>query len=316
MSSIKFTPFATALKASISKMNSVLIEMDKKVDTFATEVIDLFENYEAEIFQGKDEDKADMKQAIINLFSMFQPEKKASKISGYIVYCQEERSNIKAKNPELSPTQITSALGSQWKALDEDEKAAYNEKAKGLKPMTDDEKAAKKSASKKALKEKKEETKRVEKPAKGAEAVEKKEMKSVSKKTEKPAEKKEMKSVSKKTEDKKTEKTPKASPKKSPAGDVFSGPAKAISENVEYWKCKKINLDENTEGRRWKYHPETGLCFENDDTYTLVARYVDNDLTWLSSLPDRIKNWAVKSGCKLPQEEEDIELEGEFSEEE
>jgi hypothetical protein len=177
--------------------------------------------------------------------------------------------------------------------------------------MTDDEKAAKKSASKKALKEKKEETKRVEKPA-----VEKKEMKSVSKKTEKPAEKKEMKSASKKTEDKKTEKTPKASPKKSPAGDVFSGPAKAITENVEYWKCKKINLDENTEGRRWKYHPETGLCFENDDTYTLVARYVDNDLTWLSNLPDRIKNWAVKSGCKLPQEEEDIELEGEFSEEE
>ena len=308
MSSIKFTPFASALKASISKMNSVLSEMDKKVDNFADEVIDLFENYEAEIFQGRDEDKADMKQAIVNLFSMFQPEKKASKISGYIVYCQEERSNIKARNPELSPTQITSALGSQWKALDDEERAAYNEKAKGLKPMTDDEKAAKKSASKKALKEKKEENK------KPAEKVEKKEMKSASKKTEsKPAEK------AVKAVEKTPKKSPKASPKASPKGvesDVFSGPAKPIAENVEYWKCKKINLDENTEGRRWKYHPETGLCFENDDTYTLVARYVDNDLTWLSSLPDRIKNWAVKSGCKLPQEEEDIELEGEFSDEE
>ena len=330
MSSIKFTPFASALKASISKMNSVLSEMDKKVDNFADEVIDLFENYEAEIFQGRDEDKADMKQAIVNLFSMFQPEKKASKISGYIVYCQEERSNIKARNPELSPTQITSALGSQWKALDDEERAAYNEKAKGLKPMTDDEKAAKKSASKKALKEKKEENK------KPAEKVEKKEMKSTSKKTEKPAkgaeagEKKEMKSASKKTESKQAEKpvkagektpkkSPKASPKASPKGvesDVFSGPAKPIAENVEYWKCKKINLDENTEGRRWKYHPETGLCFENDDTYTLVARYVNDELTWLNNMPERIKNWAVKCDIKLPQEEEDIELEGEFSDEE
>jgi hypothetical protein len=336
---VKFNPFAASLKASMSKMNAVLAEMDKKVNTFADEVLSIVTDYDSDFFANSadaEQDREDMKQSIINLFAMFQPEKKASKISGYIVYCQEERSNIKARNPELTPTQITSALGSQWKALDDEERAAYNEKAKGLKPMTDDEKAAKKSASKKALKEKKEENK---KPVKVAEAGEKKEMKSTSKKTEskpvkvdKAGEKKEMKSTSKKTESKpakgaeagekpvKGSESVKKSPKASPKGvesDIFSGPAKPLSENVEYWKCKKINLDENTEGRRWKYHPETGLCFENDDTYTLVARYVNDELTWLNNMPERIVKWAVKCGCTTPkEEEEDIELEGEFSDEE
>lgn len=323
---VKFNPFAASLKASMSKMNAVLAEMDKKVNTFADEVLSIVTDYDSDFFANSanaEQDREDMKQSIISLFAMFQPEKKSSKISGYIVYCQEERANIKSRNPDLTPTQITSALGSQWKALDDDEKAVYNEKAKGMKPMTDDEKAAKKSASKKALTEKK---KTEAKPVKGAEAVEKQvdKNKSTSKKSEgnpvigagKPVDKN--KSASKKTEAVKATETPKKTPKASPkVNDIFSGPAKPLAENVDFWKCKKINLDENTEGRRWKYHPETGLCFENDDTYTLAARYIDDKLTWLNNIPERITTWAVKCGCNLPnQEEEDVELEGEFSDEE
>ncbi len=321
MSSVKFTPFASALKASISKMNAMISEMDKKVDNFAESVLGIVVDYDSDFFANSanaDQDRADMKASIIDLFKMFQPEKKSS-ISGYIVYCQEERSNIKSRNPELNPTQITSALGAEWKALDDDEKSKYNEKAKSMKPMTDEEKAAKKSASKKSS------TAKVAQPGKVVEKKEEKKVenknKSASKKKEEPKTPKASESGKKKAVEPVEPKTPKksavASPKTKEVKDIFAGPAKKITENPEFWACKRINLDENTEGRRWKYHPETGLCFENNDTYTLVATYIDDVLTWMPNVPDRIKNWAVKCGCNIPEdEEEDIELEGEFSDEE
>ena len=155
MSSVKF--FSSALKAAVSKINSIVSDMDEKVDTFADQVLDIFVDYEENIFKN-DEDKADMKQKIIGLFEMFQPEKRAPSVSGYNVFCKEQRDAVKAKNPSLSASEILGALGAEWKALDKDEKEEWNAKAKLAKPMTTEEKSAKRSASRKPA-EKKEKVK-------------------------------------------------------------------------------------------------------------------------------------------------------------
>jgi hypothetical protein len=115
------TPFSFALKAAVSKINSIVSDMDEKVDTFAEQVLELFVDYEENLFKN-DEDKADIKQKIVGLFEMFQPEKRASSVSGYNIFCKEQREAVKAKNPELSASAILGALGAEWKALDKDEK--------------------------------------------------------------------------------------------------------------------------------------------------------------------------------------------------
>jgi hypothetical protein len=105
-------------------------------------------------------------------------------------------------------------------------------------------------------------------------------------------------------------KSPSTQPKTE--GFNFSGPASPIV------RFKKINLDENTEGKRWRYDSITGLCFNMDDD-TLVARYTtDGILTWLKDLPENIKNWAKKAGYEVGDEEEidDIQLDGELSDDE
>ncbi len=338
MSSVKFTPFASALKAAVSKINSITSEMDKKVDIFVDEVISKIVDYDEDFFTrgGNEEtDREDMKSSIKDLFKMFQPEKKKS-YSGYILYCQEERNNIKGRNPELNPAQVTSALGAQWKALDADEKAEYNLKAKSMKPMTDEEKAEKKaekraSSKKPVVKDPGSSVKDEDKANKKAPSKkeEKKEVDKASKKA--PSTKKEdkanKKAPSKKTEakessEKKTDgsSTVKKSPMKSPKTEEgkkkdfeFSG------EPTPIMSFKKINLDENTEGKRWRYDPNTGLCFEMDND-VLVARYTkDGDLTWVKDLPEKIKTWARKAGYSVGDDEdeiEDIEVDEELSSDE
>jgi hypothetical protein len=328
MSSVKFSPFASALKAAVTKINNITSEMDKKVDVFVDEVISKIVDYDDEFFtRGSNEetDKTDMKESIKDLFKMFQPEKKKS-YSGYILYCQEERSNIKERNPELNPAQVTSALGAQWKALDADEKAEYNLKAKSMKPMTDEEKAEKKaekraSSKKPVVRDDDKASKKA--PSKKEEKEEKKEDKASKKAPSTKKEEKKEDKASKKAPSKKTEKTDgsstvKKSPMKSPStqpkteGFNFSGPASPIV------RFKKINLDENTEGKRWRYDSITGLCFNMDDD-TLVARYTtDGILTWLKDLPENIKDWAKRAGYTVSDEEEidDIQLDGELSDDE
>ncbi len=332
MSSVKFSPFSSALKAAVTKINNITSEMNKKVDVFADEIISKIVDYDDEFFTrgGNEEtDKTDMKESIKELFKMFQPEKKKS-YSGYILYCQEERNNIKERNPELNPSEVTSALGAQWKALDADEKAEYNLKAKSMKPTDETEKKAeKRSSSKKpAVKEDDDDEEKSSKKAPSKKTEDKASKKAPSKKTEDKASKK---APSKKTEDKASKKAPskkaektdgsstvKKSPMKSPntqpktEGFNFSGPASPIV------RFKKINLDENTEGKRWRYDSITGLCFNMDDD-TLVARYTDGILTWLKDLPENIKDWAKRAGYKVGEDEEeigDIQLEDELSDDE
>ncbi len=334
MSSLKFTPFASALKSAITKINSITSEMDKKVDVFVDEVISKIVDYDEEFFTrgGNEEtDRDDMKASIKDLFKMFQPEKKKS-YSGYILYCQEERNNIKERNPQLNPAQVTSALGAQWKALEADEKAEYNLKAKSMKPMTDEEKAEKKaekraSSKKPAVKDDDTEPKVSDKASKKAPSKKTEDKASKKAPSTKKEEKKEEKGAeagkaSKKAPSKKTadgSSTVKKSPMKSPSSQPktkdfdFSGPASPIV------RFKKINLDENTEGKRWRYDSESGLCFEMEKD-VLVARYTtDGTLTWLKDLPENIKNWAKKAGYEVGEDDEeieDIQLDGELSDEE
>jgi hypothetical protein len=357
MSSVKFTPFASALKSAITKINNITSEMDKKVDLFVDEVISKIVDYDEEYFTrgGNEEtDRDDMKASIKDLFKMFQPEKKKS-YSGYILYCQEERSNIKERNPDLNPAQITSALGAQWKALDADEKAEYNLKAKSMKPMTDEEKAEKKAEKRASSKkpvvsgasgpvrdddtEPKVSDKASKKaPSKKEEKKEDKASKKApsTKKEEKKEDKASKKAPSTKKEEKKTDgsSTVKKSPMKSPkteAGNPVPGSGNPVlgagkkkdfdfsGEPTPIMSFKKINLDDNTEGKRWRYDENTGLCFEmNEDV--LVARYIKDggDLTWVKDLPEKIKTWARKAGYSVGDEDEieDIELEGELSSDE
>ena len=338
MSSVKFTPFASALKSAVTKINNITSEMDKKVDVFVDEVISKIVDYDEEFFTrggNEENDKDDMKASIKDLFKMFQPEKKKS-YSGYILYCQEERNNVKERNPGLNPAQITSALGAQWKALDSDEKAEYNLKAKSMKPMTDEEKAEKKAekraSSKGAKAEKKPAVKDEDKankkaPSKKTEAGKKEEdkasKKAPSKKTEDKASKKapSKKTEAKESSEKKTDgsSTVKKSPMKSPKTEEgkkkdfdFSG------EPTPIMSFKKINLNENTEGKRWRYDPNTGLCFEMDND-KLIARYTNEELTWVKDLPEKIKTWARKAGYSVGDEEdeiEDIEVDGDLSSDE
>lgn len=332
--SVKFTPFASALKAAVTKINNLTSEMDKKVNDFVDEVISKIVEYDEEYFTrgGNEEtDKDDMKASIKDLFKMFQPEKKKS-YSGYILYCQEERNNIKERNPDLNPAQVTSALGAQWKALDADEKAQYNLKAKSMKSMKDEEigdkagkaekKSEKRASSKKPIV--KDEDKSSKKAQSTKKEVDKVSKKAPSKKTEDKANKK---AHSKKTEEKtdgssvcKGGDTVKKSPMKSPNTKEankkkdfdFSGEPTPIMSFK-----KRINLDENTEGKRWRYDPVTGLCFEMDKDI-LVARYINDELTWVKDLPENIKNWAKKAGYSVADDEEDIdiELEGDLSDDE
>ena len=367
--------------------------MDEKVDTFADQVLDIFVDYEENLFKN-DEDKADIKQKIIGLFEMFQPEKRAPSVSGYNVFCKEQREAVKAKNPELSASAILGALGAEWKALNKDEKEEWNAKAKLAKPIGE-EKSAKRSASRKpeGAKEGAEKKEKVKCQYYGCDRcpkepkehddgkiycakhlnkvilAEKKSPKSTPKKSPKTEEKvNKNKSVSKKTEadeevreekgakgDKKVEKSelsnkeklekkleeankklaektsaasapkpitvsPKTSAKPAAVKKTtfdFTSEPKPIGENLKFWAVRRVNLNKNTDGKKWRYNAATGLCFEDNDDFVLAATWVDGATAWLDEIPEEVKEWARKSGCEVPSDEDDdIELDCEFSDEE
>ena len=388
MSSVKI--FSSALKAAVSKINSIVSDMDEKVDTFADQVLDIFVDYEENLFRNN-EDKADIKSKIIGLFEMFQPEKRASSVSGYNIFCKEQREAVKERNPDLSASAILGALGAEWKALDKDEKEEWNNKAKLAKPMTSEEKSVKRSASRKPAekkekvkcqydgcdkcpKEPKEHTdgkvycsKHLDKvilaEAKTPKSSPKTEAKAEPSRNEVAPSKGQVnknKSVSKKTEEKKEEKkvekselsnkdklekklaeankklaektsavsapkpitvSPKtsvkaAAPVKKSTFDFTSEPI-LINENIDFWACKRSNLNKNTDGKKWRYHTATGLCFEDNDDFTLAATFIGGAVAWLDEIPEEVKEWARNSGCDVPaDEDDDIELDGEFSDDE
>ena len=52
--------------------------------------------------------------------------------SGYIIFCQDKREEIKSENPEMKATEITKELGRQWKELSQEEKDEYNQRSKDM----------------------------------------------------------------------------------------------------------------------------------------------------------------------------------------
>ena len=56
-----------------------------------------------------------------------KPAKK--KTTGYVLFCQEFRPEVKEDNPELPQVEITKLLAEMWKGLPEDEKEEWKEKA-------------------------------------------------------------------------------------------------------------------------------------------------------------------------------------------
>eukprot|EP00010_Vexillifera_abyssalis_P002858 CAMPEP_0201552090 /NCGR_PEP_ID=MMETSP0173_2-20130828/13675_1 /ASSEMBLY_ACC=CAM_ASM_000268 /TAXON_ID=218659 /ORGANISM="Vexillifera sp., Strain DIVA3 564/2" /LENGTH=213 /DNA_ID=CAMNT_0047962509 /DNA_START=26 /DNA_END=667 /DNA_ORIENTATION=- len=61
------------------------------------------------------------------------PNRPKRPLSGFLIYSGEHRAGIKEKNPEASFGEMGKILGAQWKALSEDEKKPYMEKAAILK---------------------------------------------------------------------------------------------------------------------------------------------------------------------------------------
>lgn len=57
--------------------------------------------------------------------------KKSSKKNGYILFCQETRSELEEDNADMSKNDITKMVNQQWKELDDDEKDEYNARALG-----------------------------------------------------------------------------------------------------------------------------------------------------------------------------------------
>ena len=51
-------------------------------------------------------------------------------LSSYMLFCQENRTQIKAQNPGFSGAQITSLLAKQWKELSVEEKSRYTQSTK------------------------------------------------------------------------------------------------------------------------------------------------------------------------------------------
>ena len=147
--------FVSSLKTITNKINSIAKGMDEKVETFADSVLSIVEHYDQDFFanaKDAEKDRVDMKAAIIKLFDMFQPENKPKNINGYILFTKEQRGECAKRNPTMSPTQLTSALSQEWKALDQSERDEYNTRAKSVAPQSEEEKKAKRSSSKKPSK--------------------------------------------------------------------------------------------------------------------------------------------------------------------
>lgn len=144
--------FVSTLKAITNKVNSIAKAMDEKVEIFADEVLSIITDYDYDFFSRSDDgerDRADMKASIVKLFDMFKPEEKPKHINGYILFCQENREDCMRRNLGISNTDLTKALSVEWKALDDEERAKYNTRAKTTPAQTAEEKKAKRSASKK-----------------------------------------------------------------------------------------------------------------------------------------------------------------------
>jgi hypothetical protein len=114
-----------------------------------TNIFDGFFAYAQSVHQerGLDDDEIESlrklweenKEKIEEEIKMFLPTKKTrtkkpknapkNAKSAYILYCQDERANVKAENPNLNAKEVLKILGGKWKETDEETKAKYQKMA-------------------------------------------------------------------------------------------------------------------------------------------------------------------------------------------
>ncbi|KAI9365217.1 high mobility group box domain-containing protein [Pilaira anomala] len=63
-------------------------------------------------------------------------------LSAYMFFSQDQRATVKDESPEATFGQIGKILGEKWKALSDEQKKPYNEKAEADKKRYENEKAA------------------------------------------------------------------------------------------------------------------------------------------------------------------------------
>ena len=317
--------FLSSIKMHSNKLNSLAKAMDEKVEEYVNEALDKIIEYDDEFFTrgGNEEvDKIDMKETLKKLFSLFDIQPKKKSINGYIFFTKENRQDCSQRNPGLSPTQITSALSNEWKALEQSERDEWNLRAKSVAPQTEEEKRAKRSSSVSAKASKKPST-------------------STSKKTEKVTCEysgcdKVVKNITKHSdgciycathfkkvvvEEKKIQipKTPMMNSLKeltveSSKSDKFNFKGEKpvdISKNIEWWKCKGLML----EGEKHRYHVQTGLILHLKNAI-LMGTYINGKVTKLDGLKDEVKVWCKKSNITVEEDDEDIDEELESEDDE
>jgi len=124
---------ATELTSKLGDMWNNLSSDKKKV--YAAKAEKDKERYQEEMSNytppKKDEDEVDEKEEKTKRKRKEKdPNVPKRTPSGYILFCQDMRSEVKGENPNMTPTQITSKLGELWRELSDSEKAKYMAKSK------------------------------------------------------------------------------------------------------------------------------------------------------------------------------------------
>jgi len=296
--------FLTALKTVSNKINSIAKAMDDKVENFAEQVLAIVTEYDSDFFanaKDSEKDRADMKASIIKLFDMFQPEdKKPKNINGYILFTKENREDCTKRNLGLSPTEITKALSVEWKALDQEERDAYNTRAKSVAPKSEEEKKAKKASSVKASKSDK--------------VVKKSPVSKVSDKKKSPSDAKDSVKEKLAVAEKKVALAKLGAVKNSDEAKEEKFSLKKtvpvlITEKPEWWVCKGVKI----EGEKHRLHKETGFVLHLTEN-KLIGSLVDGKFTKVDEMYQEQIMWVKQCGISVDKEE-DIELDEELSSE-
>lgn len=99
-----------------------LAEEDKK--RYEEEKLNCIDNEESSIIKKPDDVKEKSKKSKKSK----KVKKSSKKKSGYVIFCQEERDNVKETNPEYSSKEITQELSELWASLSQEEQDEYNDR--------------------------------------------------------------------------------------------------------------------------------------------------------------------------------------------
>jgi hypothetical protein len=127
---------ATEIMAEMGKLWKAL--SDKKKKPYEEKAAEDKKRYEEEMKNYVPEDGEEKKKA--------SPKTKNSRSpSAYLLFCRDNREEIKKKNSDLKPTEIMSKLGEAWKSISDKEKQKYNKMAEELKSEFEEKNAVEKT---------------------------------------------------------------------------------------------------------------------------------------------------------------------------